>query len=274
MKPVDRVEALVLSSSLVAYGRFSANGVVRYANARLATLIRGSNLHANLADLLVESQRVEVGRWLRDRDLAEWPEFLHFENGGGPPVTLRARTMWDGDELLLFAEPVIEELEATAFRRNHRSAEQRSPHSSHLGRRQSLSDSGRAKVAATARENHAALQTEVCDRLRACGAGTKMSRESDLAEMDLCTQLVELWLEAIESNLDSGCAVVAVEETYSLQLSYGGVDGDLSPGDCVRECFAELSRRIEARLDTDALRGEYGAYRKYVEGLIESVMTI
>lgn len=116
MKPLADLEALLSSSGLLVYGRFSSEGNLLCANLGLKRLINGRAGGRNLADLLVEGQREQVAHWLAQGGDAEWPDYLHFDDDGGMPISLFARVAWDGDELLLFAEPAIDDLAATQAR--------------------------------------------------------------------------------------------------------------------------------------------------------------
>jgi hypothetical protein len=326
MKTSDHVEALLSSSNLVVYGRFSADGVVLHANERLNGLIGERVGPVNLADLLAPDDRERVPEWLRDGQQAIWPEFLHFVDAGGASRGCRVHATWDGDELLLLAEPALGDLEAArtrlnselrrtleelrAARKHLRRSANRAPicwscgkvrvgedswqtvesyleenrdstvrevcpecaehiRTLHMGRPQSAG--GRAGVAAVVRENHDQILSEVCGDSSLHQVEVDIAQQRTFVESDFCTQAVEIWLEAVENDLDRGCAAVAIEETLGLLDGFRESEESTVGERSVRVCMEALSRRIEVRLTTDEQKAEYLAYRLYVEKLVREL---
>lgn len=120
------LEGLLTESASVVVGRFSAEGAIRWANARLTAMVRDLPGPARLPELVIDGQREEVHRLLRERQVMTAPQYLHFVRGEAPPITFLVRWQWEDDVLLLAGEPPAQELEqsqAALVRLNNRVSE-------------------------------------------------------------------------------------------------------------------------------------------------------
>ena len=106
------LESLLATASSLAYARFTRDGVMLSANPRFRSLIAERNGEGLLTELVVEGQRDEMARLLHESVLPDDPQNVHFASGEQAPTTLLVTWAWDGDELVLFGEPPIADLEA------------------------------------------------------------------------------------------------------------------------------------------------------------------
>ena len=106
------IESLLTAASSLAYARFARDGVMLSANLRFRSLIVEREGEVLLTELVVEGQRDEMARLLHESVLPEDPQNVHFASGEQAPTTLLVTWGWDGDELVLFGEPPIADLEA------------------------------------------------------------------------------------------------------------------------------------------------------------------
>ena len=89
-----------------------------------------------------------------------------------------------------------------------------------------------------------------------------------LSESELMNQVLGFCLDAMQSDLDLGRAVAIERDVRWLR---GFRDGHSLPfsGDAVRRCFLELSSEVEARLESDAQRSEYAAFRRRLDSIVD-----
>jgi signal transduction histidine kinase len=104
---------LLAKAGSVAYARFARDGVLSGANARFRGLIAGREGDVMLADLVVEGQRDEMTRLLRDGEPFGEARNVHFARADQAPTTLLVTWAWEGDELILLGESPVADYEAT-----------------------------------------------------------------------------------------------------------------------------------------------------------------
>jgi two-component system NtrC family sensor kinase len=106
------LESLLSAAGSLAYARFTRDGVMLSASPRFRSLIAEREGEVLLADLVVEGQRDEIARLLRERTSSGDARNVHFASGAQAPTTLLVTWAWDDDELVLLGEPPIADLEA------------------------------------------------------------------------------------------------------------------------------------------------------------------
>lgn len=127
-------------------------------------------------------------------------------------------------------------------------------------------------VASVVRDARLSILAEACERVSACEDMQKVAKQRGLAIAGLSAQVLGFWLEAVQTDLDLRCAL-AMERNLDWLLGFR--EGHALPfeDNSVRLCFVELSRSIEARLDSQQQRDEYGGYKASVEKLIDERFT-
>jgi hypothetical protein len=110
---VGVVQSLLFKSRMVAYARFGPDGQLKDANPRFLSLIGAGCDDRRLPQLVVEGQREEMERLLREREPSGAPRNLHFAEGIRGPITLLVTWEWDGGDLVLLGEAPADDLEAT-----------------------------------------------------------------------------------------------------------------------------------------------------------------
>ena len=109
----DDVLTWLTTSTAVACARFSADGELRWANERFCGLVPSCAASGEfLWDMVVEGQRDDMRRLVAGERTGVSSSRVHV-SAGGPPVTLLATWLWDGDELVLLGEAPVAELEAS-----------------------------------------------------------------------------------------------------------------------------------------------------------------
>jgi hypothetical protein len=111
-EPVGALQSLLFKSRLVAYARFGPDGTLKDANPRFLSLIGGGLDDRRLPQLVVEGQREEAAKLLRERRPSGTARNLHFAAGLESPVTLLVTWDWDAGDLILLGEAPIDDLEA------------------------------------------------------------------------------------------------------------------------------------------------------------------
>ena len=106
------LEALLAATDSVAYARCDRGGMVTAANERFRSLCAAGAGDLRLSELVVEGQRDDVARLLREGAPPGEARRLHFATGDQDPTTLLVTWAWDGDELVLLGEPPVADLEA------------------------------------------------------------------------------------------------------------------------------------------------------------------
>jgi len=106
------LESLLAAAGSLAYARFTRDGVMLSANPRFRSLIAEHEGEVLLSELVVEGQREEMARLLREGVLPSGARNVHFASGDQAPTTLLVTWAWDDDELVLLGEPPIADLEA------------------------------------------------------------------------------------------------------------------------------------------------------------------
>jgi two-component system NtrC family sensor kinase len=111
-EPVEVLQSLLPRSNMVACARFGPDGSLKEANPRFLHLIGGESRDRRLPLLVIEGQREEVAKLLRDREPPGAPRNLHFAAGLGAPTTLVVSWDWDDGDLIILGEAPVADLEA------------------------------------------------------------------------------------------------------------------------------------------------------------------
>jgi hypothetical protein len=112
-EPAGALHSLILKSQTVAWARFGSDGSLTEANPRFLRLVGERVMGRHLRFLVVEGQQEEVDKLLSERRYCSAPCNFHFVSGIEPPITLVVNWEWEGDELVLFGEMHVEDLEST-----------------------------------------------------------------------------------------------------------------------------------------------------------------
>jgi hypothetical protein len=97
---------------MVAYARFGSDGCLKDANPRFLSLIGGELNDRRLPQLVVEGQREEMTKLLREHLPSGVARNLHFAEGVESPLTLLVTWDWDDGDLILLGEAPVDDLEA------------------------------------------------------------------------------------------------------------------------------------------------------------------
>jgi hypothetical protein len=117
------------------------------------------------------------------------------------------------------------------------------------------------------RDNHDVILAAVQVRMRGDETVGRVAKQRDLSERELTGQVLGFTLEATRSDLTLGSTVAMGQGLH--WLARLGVGHDLPfDGAMLRRLFDTISAEIDARLDSEALRQEYAAYRAMVGKLI------
>ena len=117
------------------------------------------------------------------------------------------------------------------------------------------------------RDNHDAILVAVQARMRGDETMGRIAAQRELSESDLSSQVLGFWLQGIRSDLTLGSTATMAQ---NMQWLIGFRAGHDLPFDdaMVLRMFDDISDEIDARLDSEALREEYAAYREKVAKLI------
>jgi hypothetical protein len=117
------------------------------------------------------------------------------------------------------------------------------------------------------KDNHDAIVVAVQARMRGDETMARIAVQRELGESDLSSQVLGFWLQGIRSDLTLG-STATIEQ--NLQWLIGFRAGHELPFDdvMVLQMFDYISDEIDGRLDSEALREEYAAYRKNAGKLI------
>ena len=117
------------------------------------------------------------------------------------------------------------------------------------------------------KDNHDAILVAVQERMRGDETMGRVAAQRELSESDLARQVLGFWLQGIRSDLTLG-STATMEQ--NMQWLVGFRAGHELPFDdaMVLHVFDYISDEIDARLDSEALRDEYAAYREKAERLI------
>jgi hypothetical protein len=107
------LHSLILKSQTVAWARFGPDGSLAEANPRFLRLVGEEVMGRHLRFLVVEGQRKEITKLLSERRSCSAPCNFHFVSGIDAPVTQVVTWEWDGDDVYLFGEMHVEDLEST-----------------------------------------------------------------------------------------------------------------------------------------------------------------
>jgi two-component system NtrC family sensor kinase len=97
---------------MVACARFGPDGSLKEANPRFLHLIGSESRDRRLPLMVIEGQREEVAKLLRDREPPGAPRNLHFAAGLEAPITLGVSWDWDDGDLVILGEAPVDDLEA------------------------------------------------------------------------------------------------------------------------------------------------------------------
>jgi hypothetical protein len=117
------------------------------------------------------------------------------------------------------------------------------------------------------KDNHDAILVAVQARMHGDETMGEIAVQRELSESDLASQVLGFWLQGIRSDLTLGStATMAQNMQWLVRLRAGH---DLPFDDAmVQRMFDDISDEIDARLEAEALREEYAAYRVKVDKLI------
>jgi len=117
------------------------------------------------------------------------------------------------------------------------------------------------------KDNHDAILVAVQARMRGDETMGKIATQRELSESDLASQVLGFWLQGIRSDLTLG-STATMEQ--NMQWLIGFRAGHDLPFDdaMVSHMFDSISDEIVARLDSEAQREEYAAYRETTGKLI------
>jgi hypothetical protein len=117
------------------------------------------------------------------------------------------------------------------------------------------------------KDNHDAILVAVQTRMRGDETMGRVAAQRELSESDLASQVLGFWLQGIRSDLTLG-STATMEQ--NMQWLIGLRAGHELPFDdaMVLQMFDYISDEIDARLDSEALRAEYAAYREKAGKLI------
>jgi two-component system NtrC family sensor kinase len=104
---------LLWSSRTVAFARFGPDGLPKQANDRFLGLFREAAEDRRLQDLVIQGQRDEIVRLLRDRKPCDGPRNFNFAEGDQTPTTLLVSWLWDEGDLIMLGEAPVADLEAS-----------------------------------------------------------------------------------------------------------------------------------------------------------------
>jgi hypothetical protein len=112
-----------------------------------------------------------------------------------------------------------------------------------------------------------AVQTRMLRDPEMDGLMDTVASQRELSKSDLASQVLGFWLQAIRSDLTLG-STATMEQSLPWLISFRS-GHDLRFGNhVVLRMFDDISDEIEARLQSEALRREYEAYRQKVVELI------
>lgn len=117
------------------------------------------------------------------------------------------------------------------------------------------------------KDNHDAILVAVQARMRGDETMGRVAAQRELSESDLSSQVLGFWLQGIRSDLTLG-STATMEQ--NMQWLIGFRAGHELPFDdaMVPHMFDYISDEIDGRLDSEALREEYAAYREKAGKLI------
>jgi diguanylate cyclase (GGDEF)-like protein len=117
------------------------------------------------------------------------------------------------------------------------------------------------------RDNHDAILVAVQEKMRGDETMGRIAVQRDLSESDLASQILGFWLQGIRSDLTLGSTATMAQSMQWLVSLRAGHDLPFDDA-MVLSMFDDISDEIDGRLDSDALRDEYAAYREQVTTLI------
>jgi hypothetical protein len=117
------------------------------------------------------------------------------------------------------------------------------------------------------RDDHDAIVAAVQARLRGDETMGKVAAQRQLTESDLSSQVLGFWLQGIRSDVTLGSTATMEQNLQWLTSLRSGHDLPFE-NHMVQRMFDDISEEIEVRLDSEALRKEWEAYRAQVVRLI------
>jgi signal transduction histidine kinase len=118
------------------------------------------------------------------------------------------------------------------------------------------------------RDHYDGILAAVQGRLRGDETMSGLATQRELGESDLTGQVLGFWLQAIVGDLTLGSTVTVRHDLQWLVRLRAGHDLRFADA-MVRHVFEDISREIDARLESDELRAEYEEYRREVITLID-----
>lgn len=126
---------------------------------------------------------------------------------------------------------------------------------------------GDAAIDEVLRDQQAAIVAAVQERMRGDATMAKVAEQRGLSDAELSDQVIRFYLQAIGSDLALGSTVAMAQNLQWLAALRRGHDLPFAD-EMVRRMFDDISDEIQARLETDALREQYVAYRTRVADLV------
>jgi len=117
------------------------------------------------------------------------------------------------------------------------------------------------------RDHHDAIIAAVQARMKGDETMGRVAEQRELSESGLSGQVLGFTLEAIRSDLTIG-SPVAMQQGLRWLASLGAGQGLPIDGPALTRLLDDVSGEVEARLDSDALRTEYAAYREQLGPMI------
>jgi hypothetical protein len=117
------------------------------------------------------------------------------------------------------------------------------------------------------KDNHDAILAAVQARMHGDETMSKVAAQRELSENDLTGQVLAFTLQAIRSDLTLGSTAAMTQGMSWLNSLRAGHELALD-GRAVARLMDAISDEVDARLDSEALRAEYSAYRAEVGQLI------
>jgi hypothetical protein len=117
------------------------------------------------------------------------------------------------------------------------------------------------------KDNHDAILVAVQARMRGDETMGKIAAQRELSENDLASQVLGFWLQGIRSDLTLG-STATMEQNMQWLIGFRTGHGLPFDDAMVISMFDDISDEIDARLDSEALREEYAAYREKAGKLI------
>ena len=117
------------------------------------------------------------------------------------------------------------------------------------------------------RDNHEAILAAVTARMHGDETLGRVAAQRALSRDVLAGQVLGFWLQGIRSDLTLG-STATMEQSLSWLVSLRAGHGLPFEDAMVRQVFDEISREIDGRLESPALRREYASYRARVDELI------